>query len=80
MGGSPLAELCGIVAGHFYFFFEDIIPRTKGYRLLQTPAFMYVSTLICPLFSLSVVLLHTLSLISHHLLLLSLLQVSIDPA
>ncbi|ELR25279.1 Der1like domain family, member 1, putative [Acanthamoeba castellanii str. Neff] len=43
MGGSPLAELCGIVAGHFYFFFEDIIPRTKGYRLLQTPAFMYVS-------------------------------------
>jgi hypothetical protein len=45
MGGSPLAELCGIVAGHFYFFFEDIIPRTKGYRLLQTPAFMYVSTL-----------------------------------
>jgi hypothetical protein len=48
MGGSPLAELCGIVAGHFYFFFEDIIPRTKGYRLLQTPAFMYVSILICP--------------------------------
>lgn len=41
MGGSPLAELVGILAGHFYFFFEDIIPRTHGYRLLKTPQFMY---------------------------------------
>jgi hypothetical protein len=51
MGGSPLAELCGIVAGHFYFFFEDIIPRTKGYRLLQTPSFMCVYTSLLPPFS-----------------------------
>jgi derlin-1 len=41
LGGFPLTEVAGIIAGHFYFFFEDIYYRTTGFRLLKTPQWLY---------------------------------------
>jgi len=41
MGGSPIPELLGILAGHFYYFCEEILPVTHGIRPLKTPEFMY---------------------------------------
>uniref|UniRef100_A0A7N0RF29 Derlin n=1 Tax=Kalanchoe fedtschenkoi TaxID=63787 RepID=A0A7N0RF29_KALFE len=40
VGASPLVELLGIVAGHAYYFLEDIYPRMTGRRPLKTPAFI----------------------------------------
>lgn len=33
----PLGDLIGIIVGHIYYFLEDVLPRTHGYRLLKTP-------------------------------------------
>eukprot|EP01061_Rhynchopus_euleeides_P008233 TRINITY_DN17297_c0_g1_i1.p2 TRINITY_DN17297_c0_g1~~TRINITY_DN17297_c0_g1_i1.p2 ORF type:complete len:251 (+),score=94.04 TRINITY_DN17297_c0_g1_i1:130-882(+) len=41
MGSSPFGDLAGIVAGHVYVVFKDVMPDTHGYDLLKTPQFMY---------------------------------------
>ena len=38
LGSSPLVDLLGMVAGHAYYFLEDVYPRMTGRRLLKTPA------------------------------------------
>lgn len=38
LGSSPLMDLLGMVAGHAYYFLEDVYPRMTGRRLLKTPA------------------------------------------
>ena len=37
LGSSPLVDLLGMVAGHVYYFFEDVYPAMTGRRLLKTP-------------------------------------------
>eukprot|EP01024_Parvocaulis_polyphysoides_P069194 TRINITY_DN8460_c0_g1_i14.p1 TRINITY_DN8460_c0_g1~~TRINITY_DN8460_c0_g1_i14.p1 ORF type:complete len:263 (-),score=23.63 TRINITY_DN8460_c0_g1_i14:445-1233(-) len=37
LGGSVMSDLVGLVAGHIYYFLEDVYPRMSGRRLLQTP-------------------------------------------
>jgi Derlin-2/3 len=42
-GSSPKFDLCGIAAGHMYFFIEDVIPKlpeTEELRLLKPPKFL----------------------------------------
>ncbi len=41
MGGSPVAELLGILGGHVYHFLKDIHPRSSGKQYLHTPAFIH---------------------------------------
>ena len=45
VGGDIVSDLLGIAAGHVYYFVQEVLPTTesplKGYRLLQTPGFMY---------------------------------------
>lgn len=44
LGGSPIIQLCGIAAGHMYYFLEDIYPNTNGgVRYLSTPSLLYVA-------------------------------------
>lgn len=38
LGSSPLMDLLGMVAGHAYYFLEDVYPRMTNRRLLRTPA------------------------------------------
>ncbi|KAI3433463.1 hypothetical protein D9Q98_003276 [Chlorella vulgaris] len=38
LGSSPVVDLLGMVAGHAYYFLEDVYPRMTGRRLLKTPA------------------------------------------
>lgn len=38
LGSNPLVDLLGMVAGHAYYFLEDVYPRMTGRRLLKTPA------------------------------------------
>lgn len=41
LGSSPLIDLLGMVAGHAYYFLEDVyphMPQSRGRRLLRTPA------------------------------------------
>lgn len=38
LGSSPLVDLLGMVAGHAYYFLEDVYPRMTGRRPLKTPA------------------------------------------
>jgi Derlin-2/3 len=36
----PYADIVGLVAGHVYFYFEDVYPKLRigrGYRYLATP-------------------------------------------
>jgi len=40
LGQSPVFDLLGIVAGHIYYFLEDIYPETTGRHLLKTPGFI----------------------------------------
>ncbi len=40
LGSNPLVDLIGMVAGHLYYFLEDIYPAMRGRRLLKTPAFI----------------------------------------
>jgi hypothetical protein len=41
MGGSPIADLVGIVCGHIYHYLDDYYPRFYGQRILKTPQFLY---------------------------------------
>jgi len=41
MGGNPVKDVIGILIGHLYVFFKDIIPQVYGTRLLNTPEFFY---------------------------------------
>eukprot|EP01018_Ginkgo_biloba_P016379 Gb_10516 [translate_table: standard] len=38
VGSSPWVDLLGMVAGHAYYFLEDVYPIMTGRRLLRTPA------------------------------------------
>jgi len=40
LGGSPIAEICGVIAGHIYYFFADILPASNGRRYIVTPQFL----------------------------------------
>jgi len=44
---SPVTDLIGIVAGHLYYFVQEVLPAAesplRGKRLLQTPQFMFVA-------------------------------------
>lgn len=37
IGSSPVVDLLGMVAGHIYYFLEDVYPQMSGRRLLATP-------------------------------------------
>lgn len=38
LGSSPVVDLLGMVAGHAYYFLEDVYPRMTGRRPLKTPS------------------------------------------
>jgi len=38
VGSSPWVDLLGMVAGHAYYFLEDVYPIMTGRRLLKTPS------------------------------------------
>ncbi|KAI9907363.1 hypothetical protein PsorP6_004650 [Peronosclerospora sorghi] len=38
VGGNPMMDVFGVVAGHLYYFLVEVLPATKGWNLLQTPA------------------------------------------
>ncbi|KAF6162893.1 hypothetical protein GIB67_021042 [Kingdonia uniflora] len=40
VGTSAWVDLLGMIAGHAYYFLEDVYPRMTGRRLLKTPAFI----------------------------------------
>lgn len=40
VGSSPWVDLLGMVAGHAYYFLEDVYPIMTGRRLLKTPSFI----------------------------------------
>ncbi|WIA08444.1 hypothetical protein OEZ85_007881 [Tetradesmus obliquus] len=40
LGSSPKVDLLGMVAGHAYYFLEDVYPRMTGRRPLKTPGFI----------------------------------------
>lgn len=40
LGGSIIMDLAGILAGHAYHFFKDIVPRVYNVDLIRTPAFI----------------------------------------
>ncbi|KPA82618.1 putative mitochondrial hypothetical protein [Leptomonas pyrrhocoris] len=40
MGGGLLADILGVVAGHAYIFFKDVLPLTHQQRWLETPAWL----------------------------------------
>jgi Derlin-2/3 len=44
VGGSPMMDIFGVIAGHLYYFLLEVLPATKGWNLLQTPAVLYVAT------------------------------------
>ncbi|KAG3097497.1 hypothetical protein PI124_g5371 [Phytophthora idaei] len=38
VGGNPIMDVFGVIAGHLYYFLLEVLPATKGWNLLQTPA------------------------------------------
>jgi len=40
LGGNPIVDIVGILVGHLYYFFADIVPYEFGFNLLQTPFFI----------------------------------------
>ncbi|KAL0353245.1 UNVERIFIED_CONTAM: Derlin-2.2 [Sesamum angustifolium] len=40
VGASAWVDLLGMIAGHAYYFLEDVYPRMTGRRPLRTPAFI----------------------------------------
>jgi Derlin-2/3 len=40
MGGDPIIDLIGIAAGHAYIFAREVLPRSHGYRPLDTPRWL----------------------------------------
>lgn len=45
MGGYPLLELVGVLAGHVYYFLMYVYPETNGRRLIECPDILYVGLL-----------------------------------
>ncbi|RLN93771.1 hypothetical protein BBJ28_00008445, partial [Nothophytophthora sp. Chile5] len=45
VGGNPMMDVFGVIAGHLYYFLLEVLPATKGWNLLQTPAVLYVTCL-----------------------------------
>jgi len=45
VGNDPMPDLCGIAAGHLYYFLQQVLPGMdgplKGQRLLATPRWLY---------------------------------------
>ena len=42
LGSSPVVDVIGMIAGHLYYFLEDIYPAMRGRRLLKTPGILKV--------------------------------------
>merc|ERR1712190_632955 len=42
LGSSPVVDVIGMIAGHLYYFLEDIYPAIRGRRLLKTPGILKV--------------------------------------
>ena len=40
LGQSPTHDLLGVLAGHLYYFLEDVYPATTGRRPLRTPSIL----------------------------------------
>lgn len=40
VGSSPWVDLLGMLAGHAYYFLEDVYPLMTGRRFLKTPGFI----------------------------------------
>lgn len=40
MGAHLLDDLIGVLAGHIYYFFADVVPEEYGYNLVRAPGFM----------------------------------------
>ena len=40
MGKSPILEIIGIVVGHTWYFFTNLLPRGTGQEYLKTPKFV----------------------------------------
>lgn len=40
VGGNPMADIFGIVAGHVYFLLAELVPRDYGWNLVRTPQFV----------------------------------------
>uniref|UniRef100_A0A7N0TS49 Derlin n=2 Tax=Kalanchoe fedtschenkoi TaxID=63787 RepID=A0A7N0TS49_KALFE len=40
IGNSPWVDLLGMIAGHAYYFLEEVYPRITGRRPLRTPSFI----------------------------------------
>jgi len=40
MGGSPMAELMGVLVGHIFYFLNDLYPLQSGRRIIFTPQFL----------------------------------------
>jgi len=40
VGSSTWVDLLGMIAGHVYYFLEDVYPRMTGRRPLKTPSFI----------------------------------------
>lgn len=41
LGGFPLMQIIGTLAGHVYFYLSKIWPERGGFNIVQTPQFMY---------------------------------------
>jgi len=41
LGGFPLMQIVGVLAGHIYFYIKNVWPARGGYDFLQVPQFMY---------------------------------------
>eukprot|EP00803_Ostreobium_quekettii_P011107 evm.model.scf_344.4 EVM.evm.TU.scf_344.4 scf_344:45187-52607(-) len=37
IGSSPVVDILGMIAGHVYYFLEDVYPQMSGRHILQTP-------------------------------------------
>ncbi|KAJ0410936.1 hypothetical protein ATCC90586_004289 [Pythium insidiosum] len=37
VGGNPMMDIFGVIAGHIYYFLLEVLPTTKGWNLIQTP-------------------------------------------
>ena len=38
VGSNPMTDILGVIAGHLYYFLLEVLPATKGWNVLQTPA------------------------------------------
>ena len=37
MGADPFIEACGVLVGHFWYFFTSLLPQGMGRQYLRTP-------------------------------------------